>query len=99
MSSEKIIVIGQAIARKGNIDFCRDKVQEFIKNNSEESGCEMSTMSIDKTNPHIFLVYEIWKDHNAWVKHLQTIHVTEFIENYNDFFENIQFSMYDEVEE
>ncbi len=97
MISKKIILAGHAIAKTDKITLAHDMLAEFLKLNTAEVGCELCTLHINTKNNNHFMVYEIWKDKEAWLKHRNLNHVEDFLASYQNLFEEMYFTTYHNV--
>ncbi len=94
MLSEKVVLIGHAMALDKQADIAQVKLLEFLKNNTTEEGCALSILSKSTKNPHQFMAYEIWESKKTWHEHLHSANVSEFYRESKQFFSDIQFTLY-----
>ncbi len=94
MLSDKVVLLGQAVAIAEHADIAQVKLLEFLKGNTLENGCTLSILSKSTKNSQNYLVYEIWESRKAWHDHLQSPNVEEFYRESKKFFSDIQFTLH-----
>ena len=73
-----IIVIAEARFRPGTIDSYRNAMATMIAATRAEDGCISYAYAVDRLEPDLLRVTEIWRDQAAVDAHFQTAHMAAF---------------------
>ncbi len=94
MLSDKVVLLGHAMAIEKNDDIALATLMKFLKAHTLQEGCTLSVLGKNTKNSQHYLVYETWESRKAWHTHFQSAHVEEFYKDSKNFFTDVQFTLY-----
>ncbi len=94
MITDKVVLFGFATVIEDKAPMAEKILKDFIQTNAKEEGCEKALIYQDSKNSLTFMVFEIYKNHKAWLTHIQQGQVTEFSEVSKEYFSSVSFDTY-----
>lgn len=79
-----LTIIANLHAHPDQIDLVRAELEKLIPFTRNEQGCITYDLHQNNDDPAHFTLFEIWASRDQWQAHMQTPHLTAFVEATRD---------------
>lgn len=73
-----LTIVASIIVKQGQRDFVKSEMIKLIDPTLVEAGCVEYRLHQNNNNPDHFLFYECWQSREAWQKHRENTHMSEY---------------------
>lgn len=73
-----LTIVASIIVKQGQRDFVKSEMIKLIDPTLVEAGCVEYRLHQNNNNPEHFLFYECWQYREAWQKHRENTHMSEY---------------------
>lgn len=73
-----LTIVASIIVKQGQRDFVKSEMIKLFDPTLVEAGCVEYRLHQNNNNPEHFLFYECWQSREAWQKHRENTHMSEY---------------------
>ncbi|MCW5964135.1 MAG: antibiotic biosynthesis monooxygenase [Bryobacterales bacterium] len=78
MPTNGFVIVAAMRAKQDQVDTLREALLGLVAPTRAEAGCVQYDLHQDQREPAEFLFYEIWRNREVWLEHMETPHLQAF---------------------
>jgi quinol monooxygenase YgiN len=75
----KLTIVAKILAKADKRELVKKELLKLIDLTKAEEGCINYDLHQDNENENLFLFYENWKNKALWQKHMNNVHLAEYV--------------------